>query len=64
MQEKIIARLISILISNILTKKLVLQLTTEILVFVEKFVLGTASEIDDEIVLPLIDALKAVTNEK
>ncbi len=58
MQAQLIAKLIGILITKLLTPELLRKLADSVLDFAEEYVLGSASEVDDEMVLPLCSMIR------
>lgn len=57
MSERLIMLMVQSLLS-VLTPDLIREFMTTVLNFVEARVLGTASKVDDAIVLPLIDVIR------
>ena len=61
MSAKILAALVEVLL-RVLTPDLVKKFADLVLDFAEKFVLGTASKVDDALVLPLCSLIRATFN--
>lgn len=57
MKTFLISKLIQILL-GLFTPDLIKKFTDQLLDFVEKQVLGSASEVDDKLVLPLIEMIR------
>ena len=57
MKEQILKALVGILF-QVLTPELVRKFADMVLDFAENFVLGTASTVDDKLVLPLCDLIR------
>lgn len=61
MRGKIIGHLVKLLLS-LLTPELLRAFTDMLLDFVEEFVLGTKSKVDDAVVLPLCETIRETFN--
>ncbi len=61
MKTYLITQLVKLII-GLLTPKLLRQFVDTLLDFVEDFVAGTKSEIDDAVVLPVCNALREILN--
>ena len=57
MKQIIISQLIKVLMSTF-TKELLEEFAKNTILFIEQYVKGTASKIDDAIVLPICESLK------
>jgi hypothetical protein len=57
LKSRLLGALINILI-GMLTPELVRQLADQVLGFAEKAVLGTASSVDDAIILPILEQIR------
>jgi hypothetical protein len=62
MQKELISRLVGLLITNVLTKELIILLTKNVIIFIEEHVKGTASEVDDAIAIPICNMLRSALN--
>jgi hypothetical protein len=58
MQAKLIVKVISMLLS-LLTPELLKAFADMVLDFAEECVIGTASKVDDKLILPICDLLRA-----
>ena len=63
MKQLIISQLIKVLMSTF-TKELLEEFAKNTILFIEQYVKGTASKIDDAIVLPICESLKRTLNIK
>ncbi len=61
MKTYLITQLVKLII-GMLNAKLLRQFVDTLLDFIEEFVAGTASDIDDAIILPVCNALREILN--
>jgi hypothetical protein len=60
MQAYLISQLVKLLVSLFVDKELLKKFVDLVLDFAENYVLGTSSTVDDDIVLPLTNALRDI----
>jgi len=63
MQKTLLSLAIDVLV-GLLSPELLEKFINHVIDYIQDYVLGTKSDIDDRIILPLLDSLRAVINVK